>query len=341
MADDETVAAELPLDRVGARLARARQAAKLTIQQIADSTKIPSRHLEAIEAGNYAALPARTYAVGFSRTYARAVGLDEQQTIAAVRQELAEIEPEAPRRAAPTFEPGDPARVPSAGFAWALGLGALAVLIAGFVFWRSYYVPAGELPSLLADETPAASAAPAAPASAAPAASGPVVFTALEPGIWVKFYDGAGQQLLQKQLAQGETYTVPADQSQVLIWTARPDALAITVGGQPVPKLADVQRTVKDVPVTAAALLARTAPADPATGPAAAPTSATVAATGRPQAAASARPRDRGTPTRSAERRAQPAVTQAAPTSLATAAAPAVAEPAVVAPAAPATAADR
>jgi hypothetical protein len=37
--------------------------------------------------------------------------------------------------------------------------------------------------------------------------------------------------------------------------------LAITIGGQPVPKLSDVQTTMKDVPVSAAALLARAAPA--------------------------------------------------------------------------------
>ena len=47
----------------------------------------------------------------------------------------------------------------------------------------------------------------------------------------------------------------------------RPEALAITVGGRPVPKLAETQKTMKDVPVTAAALLARGAP-PPASAPA-------------------------------------------------------------------------
>ena len=87
-----------------------------------------------------------------------------------------------------------------------------------------------------------------------------MVFTALVPNLWVKFYDGNGTQLLQKQLAQGESYTVPAEVPQVLLWTGRPEALAITISGQPVAKLSEVQRTMKDVPVTAAALLGRGLP---------------------------------------------------------------------------------
>ena len=67
-------------------------------------------------------------------------------------------------------------------------------------------------------------------------------------------------------MAQGETYTVPADVQGPMVWTGRPDALAITVGGRPVPKLAEQQRVMKDVPVTAAALLARGQPGVVPTG---------------------------------------------------------------------------
>jgi hypothetical protein len=104
-------------------------------------------------------------------------------------------------------------------------------------------------------------AAPAASPAAAPA--GPVVFTALEDGVWVKFYDASGQQLLEKELARGESYTVPVEASGPKIWTGRPDALTITVGGRTVPKLAEAQVTMKDVPVSAEALLARAAVAAP------------------------------------------------------------------------------
>jgi hypothetical protein len=102
-----------------------------------------------------------------------------------------------------------------------------------------------------------------------------VVFTALEAGIWVKFYDADGLQLMQKQMALGEHYAVPADAKGPQLWTGRPDALSITVGGRQVPKLAEQQTTMRDVPVSAEALLARApvpASASAAPRPAASPT---------------------------------------------------------------------
>jgi cytoskeleton protein RodZ len=253
MADEVVEEAELPLDNVGARLRRAREAKGLGLAQVAAKTRIPERLLDAIEQGNFSALPARAYAVGFSRSYA--VGLDDLEIAEAVRSELAEQYVEPPRRV-PSFEPGDPARVPPSRLAWLAGLAALALLIAGLFFWRSYFLPGGELPSILPQEAETPASVPSAQAPQPPA-SGPVVFTALADGVWVKFYDGTGTQLMQKQMASGESWTVPGDVPGVRIWTARPDQLAITIGGQPVPPLSDFQRTMKDVPVDAASLLAR------------------------------------------------------------------------------------
>ena len=257
--DEEVEAAaeaELPLESIGSRLRRAREEAGLSLAQLAAETRIGERMLAAIEVGDYAALPGRTYAIGFSRSYAKAVGLSDAEVAAAVRAELAEQAPAEARRPVQTFEPGDPARVPSARLAWlAAGLLVIAVIL-GIVFLPGVFAPGGSLPSSLpADQLSPAVSTGAQPA--APAVSGPVVFTALEPKVWVKFIDAQGNQLLQKELAQGESWTVPSDKGEVLIWTARPDALSITVGGQAVPKLSDLQKTVKDVPVSAAALLAR------------------------------------------------------------------------------------
>ena len=194
------------------------------------------------------------------------MGLDDKTILADLRAELDRQEPAAPPREIHQFEVGDPAKTPSRLLSWLAGVLVLIVIALGLVFWRSSYWPAAELPPLVGPSPEASTVAPAptAPAAAAPAASGPVVFTALDDGIWVKFYDGAGVQLLQKQLAKGESWTIPAGVQEPRLWTARPDALAITVGGKPVPRIADTQRIVKDVPVSAAALLARAAPPPPA-----------------------------------------------------------------------------
>ena len=246
---------------IGAQLRAAREARDLSLEQVAAETRIPQRHLVAIEADDFAKLPGRTYAVGFTRTYAKMLGIDQEDAASMVRAELDAQNEEGYRQA--SFEPGDPARVPSRALGWFAAF-AVVLLIAGvFFFFRTMFAPAGELPSLLDQQKKAQAAAvrKAAPAAVQTAsATGPVIFTAAVPGIWVKFYDAQGKTLLQKQMALGESFTVPANAQGPMLWTGRPDALAISIGGRPVPKLADQEQVMKDVPVSAQALLARGQP---------------------------------------------------------------------------------
>lgn len=262
---DETNEApeELPLDGAGQRLRRAREEAKLSLEQVAAETRIPQRHLEAIERGDFGALPARTYAIGFSRTYARAVGLDERAIAEQVREELG-VQPANEITHASSFEPGDPARVPSRGLAWFSAFAALLLVAGGFAYFKDYFFP-GAGPGPLSDPDRAAASRQSAVAASSPAPSpapaGPVVFTALQDDTWVKFYNADGEELMQKQMAEGESYTIPADAEEPRIWTGRPYAFAITVGGRSVPKLSEEDEIIRDVPVSAEALLARDRPA--------------------------------------------------------------------------------
>jgi cytoskeletal protein RodZ len=172
MADNEEFPATAPQTGAGPRLKAARESAGLSLDQVAAQTKIPARMLTLIEAGDFAALPARTYATGFTRTYARALGLDDAALVAQVRSELG-MQEAVETRSAPTFEPGDPSRVPSARFAWLAALLALVVIAAGLFLWRTYYSPAVSLPSILPEET-------AAPAPA-PTIQPPAIAPTLEP----------------------------------------------------------------------------------------------------------------------------------------------------------------
>jgi transcriptional regulator with XRE-family HTH domain len=255
---------QLPLHGVGERLRMAREEKGMTIAQVAAETRIPQRQLELIEAGDFGALPARTYAIGFSRSYARLIGLDERQVADEVRAELSARDP-ADRHRAATFEPGDPARVPSRGLAVFSAFAAVLLIVGAIVFYQTFFSPAAGPGSIVAEEKAAQAAKPrrAGPVSAAARAAqanGPVVFTALADGVWVKFYDASGKQLMQKEMAKGERYTVPADAQGPQVWTGRPYALGITVGGKPVPKLSEADEIVRDVPVTPEALLARGKP---------------------------------------------------------------------------------
>ncbi len=149
--DDEQP--QLPLAGAGPRLKAAREAAGFSRGDIAAKTRISERLITLMEAGEFAKLPSRAYATGFTRTFARTAGLNAEELVEAVRRELGMTRP-AELGAAPSFEPGDPARVPSARFAWLLALLALLVLVAGLFFWRNYYAPAWTLPSILPTEAP-------------------------------------------------------------------------------------------------------------------------------------------------------------------------------------------
>jgi cytoskeletal protein RodZ len=63
-------------------LAAARKAKGLTLDEIASATLIGVHYLAAIEAEEFAKLPARVYALSYIRQYCRAVGYDEAAALA-------------------------------------------------------------------------------------------------------------------------------------------------------------------------------------------------------------------------------------------------------------------
>ncbi|RVT41767.1 helix-turn-helix domain-containing protein [Sphingobium algorifonticola] len=266
----------LDMDRPGDVLRRAREAQGLSLQDVATRTRIPVRQLQLIEDHDYAALPGVPYAIGFARAYARAIDADEIAVAAAVRRELVEADViNAPRYE--MFEPADPARVPPRTLAWTTLILAL-ILVGGYTVWRTQmYTPPTDAQVEQAADAPSAAPRSAAPTNRpAPAPTqGPVVLTATDE-VWLRIYDGAGERLLEKQMAKGETFTVPANANNPMILTGRPNALAVTVGGRTVAPLGPPERTIADVPISAAALLARPAPGSAASAPASA---------GRPTAA--------------------------------------------------------
>ncbi|GFM28408.1 helix-turn-helix domain-containing protein [Novosphingobium sp. PY1] len=262
MEDVESNGAAVSPTTAGSRLRQAREAAGLTRADIATQTKIAERHLIAIEEDRFNDLAARTYAVGFSRAYARALGIDEVEIAEQVREQLHAGDHLRSELVEPSFEPGDPARVPPVRMAWIAAAGVVVVVGLLLAFWGSFLSPEGKLPDLIADKPVAtASKAPVPGPAAAPsrmaANTGPVVMTATADRVWVKVTDADGKQLLQKELALGESWTVPQDAAGPELRTARPDALQLTVGGQAVPEISDKPTLVSGISLAAADVLAR------------------------------------------------------------------------------------
>lgn len=255
---DEVIAGSETMP-VGARLRRMREEQGMEVADIASRTRIPLRHLEAIEVGDYAALPSPTYALGFVRSYARAVGADVNEVARDLRVELGREAPQ-PKTVVP-YEIVEPARVPGRLLAWTTAI--LAVLIIGaYGVWRSGALDGtNEAPVLAAAQNEATGPRAAAP-QPQPAINRPVggevVLTATAP-VWVNISDG-GTALLKEEMAAGQRFVVPATASDPRIVTGRPEALTVTVGGQPAPALGEPAKTVRNKSLRADALMGAVAP---------------------------------------------------------------------------------
>jgi cytoskeleton protein RodZ len=242
---------------VGERLRVMREAAGLDLNDVGTKTRIPLRHLEAIERGDYASLPSQTYALGFTRSYARAVGADDVPLIAQLRLDLGREDPMA--RGDMPYEPADPARVPGRLLAWTAAALAL-VLAIGYWTWRSNtWGPDAVTP--VPTETPATPPVVATNATPSPEpvmapVTGEVVLTATAP-VWLRIYDASKTKLFEKEMTVGERYVVPANANNPMILTGRPDGLKVTVGGHEVAPLGTAEKSIRDVGISAAALAAR------------------------------------------------------------------------------------
>ncbi len=239
----------------GERLRAAREAAGLSLAAVADRTRIPLRHLEAMENGSYEGLPSKTYAVGFARAYARAVGADEVAIARDVREEVARL-----GRRTPEYEPyvtADPARLPSRATAIiATGI-ALAVIILAGLWWGASHLGGGGAPAS-APATPSAVArAPVPPRPARPA-GGQVTLTAADT-VWLRVYDAANKTLFLGTMKPGDKFDVPANADHPQINVGRPDKLTVTLNGSAVPPLGDGSHAIKDVAVDGASIAARLA----------------------------------------------------------------------------------
>lgn len=244
-------------ESVGTKLRSAREAAGLSLNEIANRTRVPIRHLEAIEAADYAALPGSTYTIGFTRSYAKSLALDDAQIIEEMREELAQGGYQGSIARAPAYEPADPARVPPRWLAWSAAALAVA-LVAAYFIWRSYAlspVTESATPKPIVEATIKDRAdQPNAPPPVDPA--GEVVLTARET-VWIKIYDAENKRLYENEMKPGDRFTVPADANNPMIVTGRPQVIDVTIGGKPVPALGSGERSIADVGVSAPALLAR------------------------------------------------------------------------------------
>ena len=251
---------ELNLHSAGETLRHAREQKNLSLEDIAKITRVSQRHLASIESSEFDSLPSRTYVIGFGKSYARALGLSEAAIGNQLREEMAEQGHTSYRTETSGYEPTNPSSIPPKYLAWtAAAIGA--VLLVAFLVWRTLFMEPVDITAETAStNTPAAqqSIDTAAQTADGPALSstGTVVLTATE-NVWLKIYDEDNNRLFENEMKVGEKYNVPADAKNPQILTGKPDALTVTIDGKVVPPLGAGDRTISDVGISAAALVAR------------------------------------------------------------------------------------
>ena len=240
----------------GEKLRAAREAKKLSLEDIANQTRIPLRHLQSLEESDWSRLPAPTYTIGFAKSYASAVGLDRNEIADDLRADMGGFRPDS--TGSEVFEPADPARTMPK---W-LVLGAIGaiILVVVFLSWmnnRALQPEAAQAPEVAAtapDQAQPATAQPQAPAQpAAAAASGPVVLTAVAPA-WLRVTD-QGRTIYESVLQPGQRYEVPSTAVAPLLRVGAPEALRVTVGNAVAPPVGPPGQVTSNVSLKAADLM--------------------------------------------------------------------------------------
>jgi cytoskeleton protein RodZ len=163
--DEDLSRADATPQTAGAMLAAAREAAGLTVDAVAAQLKLAPRQVRALEEGDFAALPGRTFVRGFARNYARLLEVDAERVLAALPDAAADPGLSHPHLASTQRAIGEiPADRPAGkSFAgWAIALALLAIVVLA-IFYERVRTPA----------LGGASAPASMPAEPAPAAPGP------------------------------------------------------------------------------------------------------------------------------------------------------------------------
>lgn len=245
-------------DRVGDRLRAARTAAGLALSDIAERTRVPLRHLEAIEKSDFSAFPSDTYAMGFVRAYVRAVGADETRLMHDLRMELGR-DPAVSMMSAHE-DIADPARIPPRSLA-AVATLIIVLMALGYTIWQSAQ---STDPTATAPAQTAAPAATAETKKPAPAAAAGAVTLFARGEVWLRISDADQKVIFEGILQKDSSFTVPADAREPVVQSAMASLIDVAIGTAPARSLTNGKQVIKNWPISAAALQSQAKAADEA-----------------------------------------------------------------------------
>ena len=253
----------------------------MTLDTVAATTRIPTRHLLALENGEWSTLPAPTYTIGFAKNYATVVGLDRAAIADQLRMEMGGTRPQSIQPE--VFQPADPKRsMPK----WLLVGAVIAVLIvlAVLSFLRNRELDPTVTTTPAAAQATGSGATPAAmtvPTPAAVPTSGQVTLAATTSPVWIRVRDN-GRTIKETTLQPGERFDIPATATAPILDAGRPEGLSVTVAGQGVPPIGKPGRPVSKVSLLPADLAKGSATLATGAAPSANPTPPVANSAGTP-----------------------------------------------------------
>lgn len=123
------------MESLGDYLKQARKKKGLSLEKVASQTRIQEHHLQALEAEDFGNLPAKVFAKGFVRSYAKALGLDEEEALQHFLQASGTFyEQLQPDQSQPHVQVKLDA-APRQSMNWSLVIGALVLMAVGAVWY--------------------------------------------------------------------------------------------------------------------------------------------------------------------------------------------------------------
>ncbi len=265
----------------GERLQREREMRGITLEEIAEATKIGTRSLRALEEQDFDKLPGGIFNKGFVRAYSKYLGIDEDQAVADYVTAVGEAQasgklkiPDTAKAAAEEDESStsEPIRVP-----WAALIIVALVVVVGFAA-KSYYsnhalaklrrqaspsappvvqaqqpvqqsAQAPPVESQTSQSSPPATAQPAATQqTAATSADGFVVKVRAKEDSWVQI-SADGKHVLSELLKANTDRVVRAEKEVVLV-TGNAGGVELSRNDQILPSIGE-SGTKKTVTITA------------------------------------------------------------------------------------------
>jgi len=226
---------------IGQTLTAARENAGLSVEQVAETTRIRRTLVQAIEDDDFSPCGGDFYARGHIRTIAATVGADPKPLLAAFD---ADHERNSGPRATEVFESETGARPERRGPNWSAAMGAALVLVlvygvAQAVSGNSDREPTAGLGGTAAARpsssgSPSAAATPSTSTGSSEVAQAPrdrvtVVLHAREVS-WVQATTASGKELFQGNLRRGQVKTF-TDRQRIKLVVGNAGAVTLTVNG--------------------------------------------------------------------------------------------------------------